>query len=118
MQEHNSKMREIEAPPAGWLDRLREAIDRDGRSLRVISLTAGLSHAYLHSLLNGTRAPSIDNLAAIAAAMNASLGYIILGIEIDAIAERLLKAWAAYPEAKREALLELLSADSRPSDNC
>jgi transcriptional regulator with XRE-family HTH domain len=98
----------------GWLDRLRTAIERDGRSLREISIAAGASPGYLHSLLHGTKAPTIDKLAAVVAELRVSLTHVLLGVEIDATAERLLRAWAAYPEEKRAALLELLNAGNKP----
>jgi transcriptional regulator with XRE-family HTH domain len=117
MQERHSKkrenMRSLLTMTAGWLDRLRAAIERDGRSLREISMASGASPGYLHSLLNGTRAPTIDKLAAVVSALGISLTYILLGVEMDATAERLLKAWAAYPEEKRAALLELLNAGNK-----
>lgn len=81
---------------------------RDGRSLRQVSMKAGLSSSYLHSVLENGKEPGLDNLLSIAGELNISLSWLVYGYEISPESERLLAAWANLPTEKREAVKALL----------
>jgi transcriptional regulator with XRE-family HTH domain len=96
-----------------WRDRLRMALDNSGKSMRAVSIAAGLGENYLHSILGEGKEPSIDRLMKIADTLNISLAWLLYGIEIGPQEERLLRLYAKLPEQQRRAILDLASiADS------
>jgi transcriptional regulator with XRE-family HTH domain len=98
-----------------WRDRLRMTLDDSGKSMRAVSLAAGLSENYLHSVLGEGKEPSIDRLMKIADTLNISLSWLLYGIEIGPQEERLLRLYARLPEQQRRAILDLASiADLKP----
>lgn len=72
-----------------WKIRLEKAASETGRSLRDISLKAGLAHGYLHSILKTDRDPTIDNLISVCKEINVSLSYIMFGLELSAETEEI-----------------------------
>lgn len=60
-------------PNNDWRKKLREAVEKSGRSKRDISIKAGLGHGYIHELLTTAKVPNIDNLSAVAAQLNVSV---------------------------------------------
>jgi ribonucleoside-diphosphate reductase alpha chain len=92
-----------------WRARLQGILDRDGRSMRDVSLSAGLSAGYLHGILKGGKDSTIDRIAAIADALNVSLAYILIGLEVSPETEKLISLLQSDP-ASRDAVLQLLRA--------
>jgi transcriptional regulator with XRE-family HTH domain len=92
-----------------WRDRLRMALDNSGKSMRAVSIAAGLGENYLHSILGEGKEPSIDRLMKIADTLNISLAWLLYGIEIGPQEERLLRLYAKLPEQQRRAILDLAS---------
>lgn len=90
-----------------WRARLQGILDRDGRSMRDVSLSAGLSPGYLHGVLKDGKDSTIDRIAAVAAALDVSLAYILVGLEVSPDTVRLIGLLESDP-ARRDALLRLL----------
>ena len=62
-----------------WRDRLQERITAHGRSMRSVSLKAGLSANFLHEILTKGRDPSLRNLMAVASELGTSVAFLIEG---------------------------------------
>lgn len=91
-----------------WRDRLETSIKDDGRSLRDISLAAGLSHGYLHGILRDGKEPTIDRFSRICKAMGVSLPYVLLGVDVSESTLALIKE-IERGGPRRDAILALLS---------
>lgn len=91
-----------------WRKRLETAVDADGRSLRDISLAAGLSHGYLHGILRDGKEPTLDRFRKICAEMGLSLSYVLIGTNISPATEDIISALEA-DDKTREAVLSLLN---------
>ena len=91
----------------GWRDRLKQAVEVDGRSMRDISLKAGLSHGYLQGVLHDGKDPGIDRFLIICREMGVSAAYIMLGINISAETEAVISA-LEDDGPRRAAVLALL----------
>lgn len=83
------------------------AIQADGRSLREISLAAGVSHGYLHGIIRDGKEPTLDRFIKICRALRVSSAYILLGADISPDTEEIIQALEDSPE-KRAAILSLL----------
>ncbi|MGY6704918.1 helix-turn-helix domain-containing protein [Roseinatronobacter sp.] len=92
-----------------WRDRLQDQLRRDGRSMREVSLAAELSAGYLHGILKDGKDPTIDRLAAIAKAMNVSLAFILVGLDVTPETEQVVQALQRDPD-RRDAILRLLKS--------
>jgi transcriptional regulator with XRE-family HTH domain len=92
---------------SAWKERLADAIKKSGLSKREISLAAGKSPGYVHSILNEGKDPTVDNLIAICAAMNISLSKILYGMDISPEAEEILSLIEANPQI-RDGILQIL----------
>lgn len=93
---------------ANWRSRIEAALQRDGRSMRDISLAANLSHGYLHGILRDGKEPTLDRFAKICEELNVSLAYALVGLEMSPETERLIGEIEGSP-GKRAALLSILS---------
>jgi ribonucleoside-diphosphate reductase alpha chain len=93
--------------PAEWKNRLQAAVEKDGRSMRDISLAAGLSHGYLHGVLKDGKEPTLERFVKICRVLDLSVSEALLGVHISPTVEALLKAVQDNPE-KAEALARLL----------
>lgn len=82
--------------------------------MRSVSMKAGLSEAYLHTILEKGKEPGLDNLLALAKELRVSLSWLVYGYDISPESERLLEAWAALPPDRREAFLALLGIKPPP----
>ena len=82
-----------------WRQRLENEIEKSGRSLREISLSAGFSAGYLHSILTEGKDPSISRLMAICSALDLSTAYILHGINLSSADETLLEDINSNPDA-------------------
>jgi len=66
-----------------WRTRIEEAAAADGRSLRDISLAAGLSHGYLYGILRDGKEPTLDRFIRICKALNMNLAYALMGVHVS-----------------------------------
>lgn len=66
-----------------WRERIESAVKKDGRSLRDISLAAGLSHGYLHGILRDGKEPTLDRFIKICKALKISTVYALMGIDVS-----------------------------------
>jgi len=92
----------------GWRQRIEQRALQDGRSLRDISLAAGLSHGYPHGILRDGKEPTLDRFVKICDALGLSVSYAMLGIEVSPTVEKIIRAVQDDP-ARQSALLALLS---------
>ena len=90
---------------SGWIHRLWEALEKDGRSLRAISLAADLGPNYLNQTRSRATHPVSDKLASILDALGPEAAlYIMTGLEISAEDQAFLKLLSRYgPEEKKAA---------------
>lgn len=95
----------------GWKDRLADAIDKDGRSLRALCQAANVSVNVLSQLFNCGKVPKITTFAAICRVLNVSPIYVLEGVDLARTDIELLKAWNAASEARRGAMLALLRSE-------
>jgi hypothetical protein len=77
--------------------------------MRAISLEAGLSQHYLHSILVDGREPTVASLIAIAGVLGVSAGELINGRRVSSETQRLMDLWDGLPKERRRALLQFLS---------
>lgn len=82
-------------------------MEQTDRSLRDISLKAGMGAGYLHGVLVEKKDPTIGNLLKIADQIGVSLSHIIYGIELGADEERLLRLYARMTPRQKKAFLEM-----------
>ena len=90
-----------------WRARLQAVVDADGRSLRDISLAAGLSHGYLHGILRDNKEPTLDRFQLVCKEMGVSATKVLLGVDVSPEAEAIMKLLDADPDV-RAAVLALL----------
>lgn len=64
---------------ADWRDRLRQAMEEAGFSMKRLSLKAGRGESFVRDLVNRDRTPSIENLKAIADALGVSPNWLLSG---------------------------------------
>jgi transcriptional regulator with XRE-family HTH domain len=92
-----------------WRDRLSKAVSDSGKSMRAVSLAAGLGPGYVHSILKDEKDPTIENLIAVANATGVSLSYLLYGFEVSPETEEVLQLLESRP-GQRSAILQLLRA--------
>lgn len=91
----------------GWLDRLREAIEADGRSPRSISLAARLGPNYVREMLDGGKVPGIDKLLSICRELKVSATFILTGAHVSADGEEMLSLLRQLRPQQQQTLLDL-----------
>lgn len=96
---------------ADWFGRLLAAIAASGMTYRQISLKAGLSHAYVHSLISGRRVPSVPHMLAICDALGIGMAEIMDGHPISPETEELLAIWGGMSAERRKIWLAALAAE-------
>lgn len=96
----------------GWRERLAHSIKESGRSMRSISMSAGMSHGYIRSLLEENKDPTIGSLAKICDVIGVSLPFIVYGYQLTAEQEEFINLFSKASPRDRNAILTLL----RPSD--
>lgn len=94
----------------GWRDRLLEAIAKDGRSDRAISLAANLGPNFVNQLRHDLKDPKIKSVIQLADELKISLAQLFTGLEVTPRDEEFWAMYRSMPEAERAALLALLSA--------
>lgn len=93
----------------GWRDRLLEAIAKDGRPDRAISLAAGLGPNFVNQLRHDDKDPKIKSLIQLADELGISLAKIFTGLDVTPRDEEFWALYRSMPEAERSALLALLA---------
>lgn len=94
-----------------WWIRLIDEINKAesaGRSLRNISLTAGLGPNYVEQMRKKGKMPSADVVKKLAEALGISVTYIFTGVQMTREAEQLLALWASLTEEQKDSLLQML----------
>jgi transcriptional regulator with XRE-family HTH domain len=91
-----------------WKQRLLDAVEKDGRSDRAISLAAGLGPSFVNELRRTEKEPGIQRVLKLAAELNVSLATLFLGREdITPQDEELLQLARQTSAEEREAILTL-----------
>lgn len=86
----------------GWRIRLMACIEEEGRSLRSISLQAGLGQNYLNQMVSDRKEPGIEVVRRLCDVLNVSVTYIVTGNELSKLDEELLAILADIDvEAKK-----------------
>jgi len=97
---------------SSWRQRLEAAVLKDDRSLRDISLAAGLSHGYLHGILRDEKEPTLDRFTKICQELGVSLSYALMGIEITPEVEQIISRIEG-DAAAANALVTILKARAK-----
>jgi transcriptional regulator with XRE-family HTH domain len=93
-----------------WRERLRQAAENDGRSMREISLEADLAHNYLYTILKKGKTPGIDSLMRILRVLDISLAEIVEGYQLDRDSRAILRIWGELSPDERGHMEGLLRA--------
>jgi transcriptional regulator with XRE-family HTH domain len=99
--------------PRTWRERLALAVKRDRRSLRSISLAAGLGPNFLSELLRTKKEPTIGPFEKVCTELKTSTSYILDGFELSPSAMRLLRAFSDLPEEQQETFLAFVENQRR-----
>lgn len=91
-----------------WKRTLLEAVEKDGRPDRAISLAAGLGPNFVNQLRNEDKEPGVQRVLQLAAELKVSLAQLFLGREdITPEEEELLELARQTSPEDRENLLKL-----------
>lgn len=94
-----------------WKDRIRERLNDLDKSARAASVEAGLNTHFLQGVLaNDARSITIDNLIKLAAVLETSPEWILVGRgpdDLPAGASEMLDYYVRLPESERALLLDL-----------
>lgn len=101
-----------------WRKRLIEAIEKDERSYRALSLDAGLGPNYVNQLLApNSRGPTASALIKLLNALKVSPTYIITGSPLSPEMEELLDLAARMSPDSREKLIDFLRSEQGPAQD-
>lgn len=92
--------------------RIRELRRRRGWTQVELAEYAGISSSYLAEVERGGRNPSLETILGLAAALDASSGYLVDGMRYDPPPgmDRLANLWVRLGEKQRQALVQVASA--------
>lgn len=94
-----------------WIDRLRECVDRDGRSMRAISIASGNGQNWLQQVLKDGKDPGFARLARLLDSLGAGATlYVISGTRLDERDAELLRILLSLPPRVRGEALDLFRA--------
>ncbi len=93
-----------------WRSRLAAVIETSGRSMRDISLSAGVSQNYLGSILHEGSEPSIERMMKLCDELGVSVTYLLLGVDLTGNAEQMLRAYAMLNEEQQKTVLALVKS--------
>lgn len=96
---------------SGWFDRLKAQIKKaqdDGRSLRAISMSAGLNGHYLTHMFRKDTPPTVENFFSICEALGKDPVEILTGVKSDAETAKAVRMFAAMAPDQRRAFLAML----------
>lgn len=88
-----------------WRSRLLEAVDKDGRSDRAISLKAKLGPNFVNELRNGDKEPGVNKVIKLAEMLDLSLAFVFSGADVSARDETDLKLFLSLSPDSRQAML-------------
>ena len=71
--------------------RIHDAVQRDGRSMRAISLAAGLNQHFVAQLLSTGREPGVGQFLALCEELGVTVGSIIFGVDVTPKQEELAR---------------------------
>ena len=86
---------------------MEAAIKNSGRSMRDVSLSAGVSAGYVFGILRKGREPGLERMAAITSALGVSLEGVLFGIDMTGEDEQLLRVYATLSDEQKKALRTL-----------
>lgn len=89
----------------GWRGRLLQAVDKDGRSDRALSLAAGLNQNFVNELRNTDKEPSVEKVLKLIAVLNVSISHVFSGVEMDGEDEELLQTFLELKPEGRQTVL-------------
>lgn len=89
--------------------RLREAIEKSGRSMRAISTACGFGPSYLSGILNENKEPSYTKLMRVCEELNVTHTYIFYGADVTPAQERIARMVGPMSDEEVEALEEFLT---------
>ena len=96
---------------ADVLLRLKEAVAADPRSLRQLSLDAGLGENYVQQMLRDGKDPTVDKLEALLETLGkGDMFYVLTGLRVRPQDLSFLQLVLSAPESLRGAILQILSA--------
>ncbi len=99
----------------GWYSRLVEAIEKDGRSHRAISLAAGLGPNYVHQMIADGKEPGTAKFVRLLESLGAEASlYVTLGFELTPETTDVLARFSELTGSQRDALLAFLETLSTP----
>lgn len=90
-----------------WRDRLLEAVDKDGRSDRAISLAAKLGPNFVNELRNSTKEPGVEKVLKLAAELKLSRSALFSGFDLSVEDEELLALFLDLSPESRDSLTAL-----------
>ena len=98
-----------------WITRLRECVERDGRSMRKLSVEAGLGPNFLQQLFSTRKDPGFGKLARLLNVLGSDAPhYVVSGIRMDREEAEMLRLLRALPEpALRDTARILLALADR-----
>jgi transcriptional regulator with XRE-family HTH domain len=94
-----------------WFERLLEAVRRDGRDMKAISLAAGLGENYVQQMVKDRKKPRIDTLVRLLQELGrADTLFIVTGTKFTEEDRRLLEVAASLEDEGKRALIEAFAA--------
>lgn len=94
--------------------RLAAAVEKDGRSLRVISMAAGLNESFASQLLRTGREPGIGQFKALCDELGVTMGSMIFGTDVTPKEEEIARLIAQLSDDNLELVEGLVRKLSRP----
>lgn len=93
-----------------WRERLTAAIQASGKTMRAISLEAGMGAGYVHSILTkkDPKDPTVPNLIKVCDVLGVTLYRILYGFDLTPENQEILRLWAASDQEDQKALSRLL----------
>ena len=94
-----------------WLTRLKALIEADGRSLRQVSIDAGLGPNFVQQMLKDGKDPTIEKLQAVLLALGQDkLLFVMTGVDLSPSDIEFLRLLKAAPENVRGSIRQILDA--------
>lgn len=94
-----------------WRNRLKQAIARDGRSLRAISAASGNGQNFLQQVFKDEKDPGFSRMARVLDELGAgAMLYVISGNEMTNEDAEMLRIVLSLPRSVREEALDLFRA--------
>lgn len=94
-----------------WFERLLEAIERDERGMRALSLAAGFGPNYVQQMFTDRKKPRVDSLVRLLNTLgSADTLYIITGRQFTAQDQQLLEVASALEDDGKRKLIAAFAA--------